>query len=73
MHCSSCPYAKALHFHVYCKADGEFRNLPYSIGHCLKKPIIQDVPPEWCPLLAATPDSSAPPEHALANASTRTD
>jgi hypothetical protein len=72
MRCCDCPHAKALYFHVYCKADSEVRNLPYSIGHCLKVPHIQQEPPAWCPLLAVAPDSSPPPEQALANASTPT-
>jgi hypothetical protein len=71
IHCCDCPHAKALYFHVYCKADSEVRNLPYSIGHCLRVPHIQQEPPEWCPLLLA--DSSPPPEQAMASASTRPD
>ena len=50
MNCATCPHAKALAFAVYCKADPELRDLPASIGHILKTPLIQTVPPTWCPL-----------------------
>jgi hypothetical protein len=59
MSCKNCPYAKPLHFAVYCKRDEDLRDLPASIGYTAGLPIIQPFAPTWCPL--TTPN---PPQHA---------